>query len=83
MKRTKVSYKEFGEILANKHNAKEYDWKTYDKFLAWLKSLKARYTWKPSIEQMKALADALSFAKNCGEERAFDLRTLHEQLQKL
>lgn len=30
------------EILANKHNAKEYDWKTYDKFLDWLKSLKKR-----------------------------------------
>jgi hypothetical protein len=30
------------EILANKHEAKEYDWKTYDKFLAWLNSLKKR-----------------------------------------
>ena len=39
--------------------------------------------WKPSDEQMKALADALSLAKNCGEERAFDLRTLYEQLKKL
>ena len=50
---------------------------------AWLKSLKERYTWKPSNEQMEALADALSLAKNCGEERAFDLRTLYEQLQKI
>ena len=30
------------EILANKHDAKEYEWKTYDKFLNWLKSLKER-----------------------------------------
>lgn len=30
------------EILANKHEAKEYEWKTYDKFLDWLKSLKDR-----------------------------------------
>lgn len=30
------------EILANKHDAKEYDWKTYDKYLEWLKSLKKR-----------------------------------------
>jgi len=30
------------EILANKHDAKEYEWKTYDKFLDWLKSLKDR-----------------------------------------
>ena len=39
--------------------------------------------WKPSEEQMKALAEALSLAKNCGEESAFDLRTLYEQLKKL
>lgn len=120
------------EILANKHDAKEYEWKTYDKFLDWLKSLKDRVqpkveltqldkiileaaiafvehnnhfncwrgvdkhtvlsalhslrpqnTWKPSDEQMKALANALSLAKNCGEDSAFDLRTLHEQLKKL
>lgn len=39
--------------------------------------------WKPSEDQMKALTEALSLAKNCGEESAFDLRTLHEQLKKL
>lgn len=39
--------------------------------------------WKPSDDQMKALADVLSLAKNCGEERIFDLRTLYEQLKKL
>ena len=33
--------------------------------------------------KMKALAYALSLAKNCGEENAFDLRTLYEQLKKL
>lgn len=53
--------------------------------LDWLKSLKDRVhpQWKPSEEQMQALAEALSLAKNCGEEIAFDLRTLHEQLKKL
>lgn len=120
------------EILDNKHNAKEYEWKTYDKFLDWLQSLKYRVQpkveltqvdkvileaaiafvehnnhfncwrgvdkrtvlsalhslrpqnqWKPSDEQMKALANALSLAKNCGEESTFDLRTLYEQLKKL
>lgn len=30
------------EILANKHDAKECEWKTYDMFLNWLKSLKGR-----------------------------------------
>lgn len=53
----------------------------------WFKSLKDRVqpqnTWKPSDEQMEALANALSLAKNCGEENAFDLRTLYEQLKKL
>ncbi len=39
--------------------------------------------WKPSDEQMEALANALSLAKNCGEESSFDLRTLYEQLKKL
>lgn len=59
----------------------------------WLKSLKGRVgceanctttkEWKPSDEQMKALEWALSLAKNCGEESAFDLRTLQEDLKKL
>lgn len=42
-----------------------------------------KHLWKPSDEQMEALANALSLAKNCGEESAFDLRTLYEQLKKL
>ncbi len=54
-----------------------------DKFVERLKSLKDRYTWKPSDDQMKALAWALGLAKNCGEECAFDLRTLLEDLKKL
>ena len=41
------------------------------------------YTWKPSDEQMEALANALSLAKSCGEESSYDLRTLYEQLKKL
>lgn len=71
------------EISAKKYDAKEYEWDTYDKYLSWLESLKNRYTWKPTEEQIKALADALSLAKNCGEGSAFDLRTLYEQLKKL
>lgn len=55
----------------------------YNKKIDWLKSLKDRYTWKPSDDQMNALAEALSLAKNCGEEGAFDLRTLYEDLKKL
>lgn len=48
-----------------------------------LMSLKPQTQWKPSEEQMQALAEALSLAKNCGEESAFDLRTLYEQLKKI
>lgn len=64
------------------------DYYTYDdkqKIENELKSLKERMKpqWKPSDEQMKALDWALSLAKNCGEECAFDLRTLLEQLKKL
>ena len=57
--------------------------KDASEFKDWLKSLKDRYAWKPSDEQMEALAWALSLAKNCGEECAFDLRTLQEELTKL
>ena len=49
----------------------------------WLKSLRLQNHWKPSDEQMEALANALSLAKNCGEESSFDLRKLYEQLKKL
>ena len=60
-----------------------------EKQIDWLRNIKYRNfarpqkQWKPSEEQMKALADALSLAKNCGEESAFDLGTLYEQLKKL
>lgn len=49
----------------------------------WLKSLRPQNRWKPSDEQMEALANALSIAKNCGEESSFDLSSLYEQLKKL
>ena len=39
--------------------------------------------WKPTEYQMKAVEEALSLAKNCGEEYSFDLRTLLEQLKAL
>lgn len=43
------------EIEANKNHAPDYDVATYNRFLSWLKSLKERYTWKPSDEQMRTL----------------------------
>ncbi len=51
--------------------------------LEWLEKLEPKSHWKPSDEQMNALANALSLAKNCGEESSFDLHTLYEQLKKL
>jgi hypothetical protein len=63
-------------------DAKEFK-KMAENCIDWLNSLKDRYTWKPSDEQMEALAWALSLAKNCGEECAFNLRTLQDQLKKL
>ena len=38
------------EILANKHDAKECEWKTYDKFLNWLKSIEDRVKPQPKQE---------------------------------
>ena len=42
------------EILANKHNAEEYEWETYDKFLTWLKSLRPqpKQGWSEEDEDM-------------------------------
>lgn len=35
-----------------------------DKYTTWLESIKERYTWKPSEEQMKVLDEVLNFAAN-------------------
>jgi len=68
--------------LQEHHMSLEYT-ERVRKAMSWFKAFKERCTWKPSDEQIKALDNALSLAKNCGEESAFDLRTLHEQLTKL
>lgn len=44
------------ELKVNKHHAPDCDLPTYDRFLSWFKSLKERYVWKPSDEQMKILS---------------------------
>lgn len=69
------------EILANKHEAKEYDWKTYDKFLNWLGTLKYRYTWKPTEEQMKTLKEACD--EHWEPDGLHPLYTLYQDLKKL
>lgn len=61
----------------------------HEDMLAWLEKQEGKHKtepqsrWRPSEEQMYALAWALSLAKNCGDECAFDLRTLLEQLKNL
>lgn len=42
-------------IKENKHHATDYEHMTYYKLLSWFKSLKERYVWKPSDEQIDAL----------------------------
>lgn len=47
-----------------------------------LKSIKERYTWKPSRGQIEAIEDAIEFL-GCTKEVRDDLKSLYEQLKKL
>ena len=70
------------EIEANKNQAPDYDLATYDRFLSWLKSLKVRYTWKPSDEQMQALlSEVEGWGKGCPKQKV--LESLYNALKKL
>lgn len=66
--------------LCNLYTRKLIKKETKDKYVNWFKSLKDRYTWKPSEEQMKALKEAV--------DEHFDidggaLWHLYEDLKKL
>lgn len=50
--------------------------------LGWLKSLKERYTWKPSKEQIKAIEDSIQFL-GCTKKVREDLKSLYNDLKKL
>ena len=75
-------------IKENKHHTTDYEHMTYYKLLSWFKSLKERYVWKPSDEQIDALEH---FVRNIGESgfaSPYDdntrlLYSLLEQLKKL
>jgi len=69
------------EIEANKNNAPDYDLATYDRFLSWLKSIKDRYTWKPSDEQIAALKWAINSVPYVYYTE--ELEGLLDQLKKL
>ena len=75
------------ELKANKHQAPDSDLPTYDRFLSWFKSLKNRYGWKPSDEQIKALEHFVRSIGESGFASPYDdntrlLYSLLEQLKK-
>lgn len=49
----------------------------------WLKSLKERYTWKPSDEQMNALSKAIAFVFDSNSDVKHSLKSLYNELKKL
>ena len=53
-----------------------------EKLFDWLKSLKERYTWKPSDEQIKALEDSIEFL-GCTKKVREDLKSLYQDLKRL
>lgn len=70
------------ELKVNKHHAPDCDLPTYDRFLSWFKSLKERYVWKPSEEQMNALDSTLQYSQV--SHNSFEhLNSLYNELKKL
>ena len=74
------------EILANKHNSKEYEWKAYDKFLDWLKSLKDRVQPKQEwseedIRNIDVIDTVLFYDKDLPENTCVRLRNWLESLK--
>ena len=51
--------------------------------LTWLKSLKDRYTWKPSDEQIKSVKEAACYSSVFSEKTINNLISLSEQLKNL
>lgn len=76
------------DLKANKHHAPDSDLPTYDRFLSWFKSLKERYVWKPSDEQMEALEHFVRCIGESGFASPYDnntklLYSLLDSLKKL
>ena len=70
-------------IKENKHHATDYEHMTYYKLLSWFKSLKERYVWKPSDEQMAAL-NAINVTGGISYEgQGQELINLFNDLKKL
>ena len=81
----------FIALILKKHQSDEdfYTFETsFKNCIDWLKSLKNRYTWKPSEEQIKVLNEVLNFAANHESPHWNDyifgtLNNLIRQLKKL
>ena len=77
---------EFNHVIkVLKSVAEEQETKGYNNLISsanWLKSLKDRYTWKPSDEQIKALKNAISIKPFENPSDSL-LWGLYEQLKKL
>ena len=77
------------ELKANKHHVTtDYEHQIYYKLLSWFKSLKERYVWKPSDEQIDALEHFVRSIGESGFASPYDdntrlLYSLLEQLKKL
>ena len=76
------------ELRVNRYHAPHCDLPTYDRFLSWFKSLKNRYGWKPSDEQIKALEHFVRSIGESGFASPYDdntrlLYSLLEQLKKI
>ena len=54
----------------------------YEQASLWLKSIKERYTWKPSEEQIKALEDSIEFL-GCTKKVREYLKSLYQDLKRL
>ena len=75
-------------IKENKHHTTDYEHMIYYKLLSWFKSLKDRYAWKPSDEQIDALEHFVRSIGESGFASPYDdntrlLYSLLEQLKKL
>ena len=75
-------------IKENKHHATDYEHMIYYKLLSWFKSLKERYVWEPSDEQIDALEHFVRSIGESGFASPYDdntrlLYSLLEQLKKL
>ena len=72
--------------LGNLYARKLIKEETKDKYVNWLKSLKERYTWKPSDEQLNTLWDAIFYVERCNSNfkgSGSVLENLYKDLKKL